>query len=113
MSKIYELSLTLMHLNRNLNTPFYAVITVSYEKEYLKVFMKINFFWYFQHGEKREKCVGGHESDKLIESYSAQPATVPVIFHYQAIYKFNSCKFRQVQPVLTDGPHYFFFLFFQ
>ena len=55
MSKIYELSLILMHLNRNLNTAFYAVIAVSYEKEYFKVFMKISLFWRFQHGEKREK----------------------------------------------------------
>ena len=37
MSKIYELSLILMHLNRNLNTAFYAVIAVSYGKEYFKV----------------------------------------------------------------------------
>ena len=55
MSKIYKLSLILMHLNRNLNTAFYAVIAVSYEKEYFKVFMKIRLVWYFQHGEKREK----------------------------------------------------------
>ena len=34
---------------------------------------KICLFWYFQHGEKREKGVAGHESDKLIEQYSAQP----------------------------------------
>ena len=34
---------------------------------------KICLFWYFQHGEKREKGVVGHESDKLIEQYSAQP----------------------------------------
>ena len=33
MSKIYKLSLILMHLNRNLNTAFYAGIAVSYEKE--------------------------------------------------------------------------------
>ena len=70
-----------MHLNRNLNTAFYAGIAVSYEKEYFKVFMKISILWYFQHGEEREKCVAGHESDKLIESYSAQPAIVRVIFH--------------------------------
>ena len=55
MSKIYELSLILMHLNRNLNTAFYAVIAVSDEKEYFEVFMKISLFWRFQHGEKREK----------------------------------------------------------
>ena len=55
MSKIYKLSLILMHLNRNLNTAFYAVIAVSYEKEYFKVFMKIRLVWFFQHGEKREK----------------------------------------------------------
>ena len=84
---------------------------------------KICLFWYFQHGEKREKGVAGHESDKLIEQYSAQPtikkkcsgvpyhrATVRVIFDYQAIY--NLSKFRSDQPVLTDGPHYFFYLFF-
>ena len=59
MSKIYKLSLILMHLNRNLNTAFYVVIAVSYEKEYFKVFMKIRLFWYFQHGEKREKMRSG------------------------------------------------------
>ena len=37
MSKIYELSLIFTHLNRNLNTVFYAVIVVSYGKEYFKV----------------------------------------------------------------------------
>ena len=59
MSKIYELSLVLKHLNRNLNTALYAVIAVSYEKEYFKVFMKISLFWRFQHGEKREKMRSG------------------------------------------------------
>ena len=59
MSKIYKLSLILMHLNRNLNTAFYAGIAVSYEKEYFKVFMKISLFWYFQHGEEREKMRSG------------------------------------------------------
>ena len=44
-----------MHLNRNLNTTFYAGIAVSYEKEYFKVFMKRSLFWYFEHGEEREK----------------------------------------------------------
>ena len=48
-----------MHLNRNLNTAFYAVIAVSYEKEHFKVFMKISLFWRFKHGEKREKKCGG------------------------------------------------------
>ena len=52
-----------------------AVIAVSYGKENFKVFTKICLFCYFQHGEKREKSVAGHESDKLIESYSAQPTT--------------------------------------
>ena len=37
MTKIYELSLIFMHLNRNLNTAFYAVIAVSYGKEYFIV----------------------------------------------------------------------------
>ena len=37
MTKIYELSLVFMHLNRNLNTAFNAVIAVSYGKEYFKV----------------------------------------------------------------------------
>ena len=31
---------------------------------------------------------------------------------YQAIYKIDSSQFRSVQPVLADGRHYFFFLFF-
>ena len=70
-------------------------------------------FCCFQHGGKREKSVSSHESNKLIESYTAQPTKVRVIFDYQAIYKFNSRKIRSmVQPVLTDGPHYFFYLFF-
>ena len=59
MSKIYKLSLILMHLNRNLNTAFYAGIADSYEKEYFKVFMKISLFWYFEHGEDREKKRSG------------------------------------------------------
>ena len=101
-----------MHLNRNLNKAFYAGIAVSYEKEYFKVFMRITFFGAFSMEKRETKSVASHESDKLIESYSAQPAIVRVIFHYQAIYKLNSCKFRQVQPVLTDGPPYFSFLFF-
>ena len=33
-------------------------------------------------------------------------ATVPAIFDYQAIY--NSSKYRSAQPVVTDGPHYFY-----
>ena len=36
MTKIYKLSLILMHLNRNLNTAFYAGIAVSYEKSILQ-----------------------------------------------------------------------------
>lgn len=32
-------------------------------------------------------------------------ATVQAIFDYRAIY--NSSKYQSVQPVLTDGPHYF------
>ena len=75
--------------------------------------MKISLFCYFQHGEKREKSVAGHETDKLVESYGEQPTKVRVIFDYQAIYKFDSSKVRStVQPVLTDGPHYFFYPFF-
>ena len=54
MSKIYEFSLIFMHLNRNLSKVFYAVIAVSYGKEYFKVFMKISLFCCF-HGEEREK----------------------------------------------------------
>ena len=54
-SNIEELSLIFMHFNRNLNTVFYAVIAVSYGKEYFRVFTKISIFGYFQHGEKREK----------------------------------------------------------
>ena len=60
-----------MYLNRNFNTVFYAVIAVSYGKEYLKVFTKISAFCHFEHGEKREKIVAGHKSDKLIESFIA------------------------------------------
>ena len=40
---------------------------------------------YFQHGEEKEKKgSAGHESDKLIESYNAQPTIeqVRVIFDY-------------------------------
>ena len=59
----------------NLITVLYAVIAVSYGKENFKVFTKICLFCYFHHGEKREKCVAGHKSDKLIDSYSALPTT--------------------------------------
>ena len=58
MSKIYEFSLIFMYLNRNLSKVFYAVIAVSYGKEYFKVFMKISLFCYFL-GEEREKQLGG------------------------------------------------------
>ena len=44
MSKIYEFSLIFMHLNRNLSKVSYAVIAVSYGKEYFKVFMNISLF---------------------------------------------------------------------
>ena len=43
---------------------------------------------------------------------SAQPNKVGVIFDYPAIYNFNLSKSRSGEPVLTDGPHYFFYLFF-
>ena len=89
------------------------------EKAYLKVFKKISLFCYFQHGEKREKmrrCVEGHESDKLIESYSLQP-TIEQQFVSSSISKrfislIKSSKFLSVLLVLSDGPHYFFYLFF-
>ena len=87
MSKIYELSLIFMDLNRNLNTVFYAVIAVSYGTEHFKVFRKISLFCYCQRGEKREK-IAGHESDKLIESIKCATnyrAAGRVIFDYQAI----------------------------
>ena len=44
MSKICELSLIFMHLNRSLNTVFNAVIAVSYGKECFKVLTKISLF---------------------------------------------------------------------
>ena len=110
-SNIEDLSLIFMHFNRNLNTVFYAVIAVGYGKEYFRVFTKISLFCYFQHGEKRKKSVADHESSELIESYSAQPVTVRVIFDYHAIYKLNSSTLRSIQPLLTDGPHYIFYLF--
>ena len=75
-------------------------------KEYLKVFTIISIFSYFQHREKREKSVAGHESDKLIESYSVEPtdrAKIRVIFDYQAIYKHKMSRSQSVQPVLTDA----------
>ena len=59
----------------NLITVLYATTAVSHGKENFKVFTKICLFCYFEHGEKREKSVAGHENDKLIESYSAQPTT--------------------------------------
>ena len=48
------------------------------------------FFCYFQHGEKREKSVAGHESDKLIESYSAQPTTEQQFESYLITRRFKS-----------------------
>ena len=38
---------------------------------------------------RERKSVAGHESDKLIESYRAQPTEVRAIFDYQANYQFN------------------------
>ena len=47
MSKIYELSLIFILLNRNLNIVFYAVKVVSCGKEYSKVFTKMGLLCYF------------------------------------------------------------------
>ena len=95
-------------------TVLYAVIAVRYGKENFKVSSKICLFCYFHHGEKRERSVAGHESDKLIESYSAQPTTEQQFESYSTIGPFKS--FTQVnpvsQPALTDGPYYFFYLSF-
>ena len=74
----------------NLITVLYAVIAVSYGEENFKVFTNICLFCYFQHGEKREKSVAGHESDKLIESYSAQPTTEQQFESYSIIRRFKS-----------------------
>ena len=65
MSKIFELSFFIfMHLNRSLNT---VLVLRSHScqlwKRILQVFTKINLFCHFQHGEKREKSVAGHEND--------------------------------------------------
>ena len=97
-----------MYLNRNLNTVFYAVIAVSYGKEYLKVFTKISLFVTFSMEKREKKSVAGHESDKLIESYSVRVqqtdrAKIRVIFDYQAIYKHKMSRSWLVQPVLTDA----------
>ena len=63
-------------------------------------------FFLLSDREKREKKRSGHESDKLIESYSLEPsdrAKIRVIFDYQAIYKHKMSTSRSVQPVLTDA----------
>lgn len=64
MSKIYELSLIFMLLDRNLNTGFYTVKVVSYGKEYFEVFSKnkpllLLSVW-------RKESIVSHESNKLI-----------------------------------------------
>ena len=86
ISLIYETKMR----KSNLITVLYAVIAVRYGKENFKVFTKICFFCYFQHGKKREKSLEGHESDKLIESYSAQPTTEQQFESYSIIRRFNS-----------------------
>ena len=86
ISLIYETKMR----KSNLITVLYAVIAVRYGKENFNVFSKICLFCYFQHGEKREKSVAGHESDKLIESYSAQPTTEQQFESYSIIRRFNS-----------------------
>ena len=98
----------------NLITFLYTTIAVSYGKENFKVFTKICLFCYLQHGEKREKSVVGHGSDKLIESYSEQPTTEQQFESYSIIRPFKSLtQINPVsQPVLTDGPYYFFYLSF-
>ena len=99
--EINEISLsheTKMRKSNLLITVLYATIAVTYGKENFKVFTKICLFCYFQHGEKREKRVAGHESDKLIESYSAQPTTEQKFESYSIIRRFktltqvNSCQ---------------------
>ena len=62
----------------NLITVLYTVIAVSYGKEN------------FQHGEQREKRVACHESDKLIESHSAQLTTEQQFESYSIIRRFKS-----------------------
>ena len=86
ISLSYETKMT----KSNLNTVLYAVIAVSYGKENFKVFTKICLFCYLHHGEKREKSVAGHESDKLIESYSAQPTTEQQFESYSINRRFKS-----------------------
>ena len=59
-----------------MNTVFYAVVTVSYGKEYFKVSTKtilslLNVTFSMEKRE-RKKASAGHESDKLIELYNAQ-----------------------------------------
>ena len=102
-----------MYLNRNLNTVFYAVIAVSYIKKKKKIWKRIPqslyenkpFFLTFSIDKREKKSVAGHESDKLVEWYSVEPADrvkIRVIFDYQAIYKHKMSRSRSVQPVLTD-----------
>ena len=55
------------------------------KKNTSKCLWKEAFFGTLSMEKREKKSVAGHESDKLIESYSAQPAIVRVIFHYQAI----------------------------
>ena len=63
MSKVFELSFIFMQLNRNVNTVFLRSRTCQLWKIILQVFTKTSLFCYFQHGEKREKSVTGHEND--------------------------------------------------
>ena len=70
--------------------------------------------------EKREKKrVAGHESDKLIESYNAQPAAVRVIFDYQTTNKFNQSNsgqfnlFLQMGLIISSTFSFFDFLIFR
>ena len=76
---------SLMKFEYSLN----VVTAVSYGNEYYEVF-KQAIFMLLSAWRKGGKSVTGHERDKLIKSYSAQPtidyrATVQVIFHCQVI----------------------------
>ena len=110
-----------MHLNRNLNTVFYAVIAVLYGKEYFKVFTKISLFVTFS-GEKRgEKFLAGHESDKLIESYSEQPTieqqfeSSSIIGRFMSLARVNSGQFNlllQMGLIISSTFSFYDFLSF-
>ena len=100
-----------LNINAFLQTLEYSFFmqSLSAMKKITNIVFKICHFCVTTRRNEKKKCKMGYESDKLIESYSAQRSmtTIEQQFESSSIVRwfYNSSKFRSVQPVLTAGPH--------